>query len=116
MQDLAHLVADLRAAAENLLARIAELERRLPAPPPVPVPEPSPEADDLKRIYGIGPVLERRLHALGIVRFEQMGRWTDADIDAFQAQLPEYPGRIRRGAWVKCARDEYRKKYRRPLA
>ena len=91
---------------ERLSARLAELEIRLPE---------REAADDLKRIYGIGPVLEARLNALGLFRFEQIGRWGDEEIEAFQAQLPEFPGRIRREAWVKSARDEYLRKYRRPL-
>ena len=89
-----------------LRERVRELEAQL---------SPPPEADDLKKIYGIGPVLEKRLRALGIFRFEQIGSWGDAEIDAMQAQLPEYPGRIRREAWVKSARDQYRKKFRTAL-
>ncbi len=91
---------------ERLSARLAELENGLPD---------REGADDLKRIYGIGPVLEARLNALGLFRFEQIGRWGDDEIEAFQAQLPEFPGRIRREAWVKSARDEYLRKYRHPL-
>ena len=59
--------------------------------------------------------LEARLNALGLFRYEQIGRWGDDEIEAFQAQLPEFPGRIRREAWVKSARDEYLRKYRHPL-
>ena len=91
---------------ERLSARLTELEPVLPDGEP---------GDDLKRIYGIGPVLEARLNALGLFRYEQIGRWGDDEIEAFQAQLPEYPGRIRREAWVKSARDEYLRKYRHPL-
>ena len=91
---------------ERLSARLAELEPVLPDGEP---------GDDLKRIYGIGPVLEARLNALGLFRYEQIGRWGDDEIEAFQAQLPEFPGRIRREAWVKSARDEYLRKYRHPL-
>lgn len=91
---------------ERLSARLAELENGLPD---------WEGADDLKRIYGIGPVLEARLNALGLFRYEQIGRWGDDEIEAFQAQLPEFPGRIRREAWVKSARDEYLRKYRHPL-
>jgi hypothetical protein len=60
--------------------------------------------DDLKLIYGVGPVLERRLHALGITTFAQISRWTDKDVDEIQAKLETLPDRIRREGWVEHAR------------
>lgn len=71
------------------------------------------QTDDLKRIYGIGPVLEKKLQALGVTHFEQIGKWGDAEIESFQSQLTE--ARIRSDAWVKGAREQYLRKYRRPL-
>lgn len=106
MGDLGTLFEEQEREILALRQRVRELEAQL---------SPPPEADDLKEIYGIGPVLERRLNGLGVFRFDQIGRWGDAEIDAMQAQLGEYPGRIRRGAWVKIARDEYRRKYKRAL-
>lgn len=38
-------------------------------------------ADDLKRISGIGPILEQKLHQLGIYTFDQMSRMTTTDYD-----------------------------------
>jgi predicted flap endonuclease-1-like 5' DNA nuclease len=67
--------------------------------------------DDLKLIVGIGPVLERMLHQLGVGSYRQIARWTDRDIDAFDTRLPEFPGRIRRDAWVVQARALHRSKY-----
>jgi predicted flap endonuclease-1-like 5' DNA nuclease len=60
--------------------------------------------DNLKLIVGIGPVLERMLHQLGITTYRQIARWTDRDIDDIEAKLPEFPGRIRRDQWVMQAR------------
>ncbi len=105
MEDLGNLFEEQEREILALRERVRELEARLSPP----------AADDLKRIYGIGPVLEGRLNGLGILRFEQIGRWSDEEIDAMQAQLPEHPGRIRREAWVKSARDQYRKKYKEVL-
>ncbi len=131
---------DLVAAQQRRLSRAeAELEARrvrtaelsclaemLLAPEPEAEPEramaaavgaaPGPVADDLKRIWGIGPTIEKRLNELGVYRFEQIGNWGDEEIERFQEQLPEFPGRIRRDAWVKVAREQYQKKYRRPLS
>jgi predicted flap endonuclease-1-like 5' DNA nuclease len=44
------------------------------------------------------------LHQLGITTYKQIARWTERDIDEFDARLSEFPGRIRRDAWVTQAR------------
>ncbi len=67
--------------------------------------------DDLKLIVGIGPVLERMLHRLGVATYRQIARWSDRDIDDFDAKLPEFPGRIRRDGWVTQARALHQSKY-----
>jgi len=71
----------------------------------------SNEPDDLKLIVGIGPVLERMLHNLGIGTFRQIARWTERDIAEFDAKLPEFPGRIVRDQWVTQARALHESKY-----
>jgi predicted flap endonuclease-1-like 5' DNA nuclease len=67
--------------------------------------------DDLKLIVGVGPVLERMLHKLGITTYRQIARWSERDIDEFDARLPEFPGRIRRDAWVTQARALHQSKF-----
>ena len=67
--------------------------------------------DDLKLIVGVGPVLERMLHQLGITTYRQIARWSERDIDDFDAKLPEFPGRIRRDAWVTQARELHLSKF-----
>lgn len=67
--------------------------------------------DDLKLIVGIGPVLERMLHQLGVSTYRQIARWSERDIDEFDARLPEFPGRIRRDAWVTQARALHQSKF-----
>ncbi|MEO8753473.1 MAG: hypothetical protein ABI624_12430 [Casimicrobiaceae bacterium] len=67
--------------------------------------------DDLKLIVGVGPVLERMLHRLGITTYRQIARWSERDIDEFDARLPEFPGRIRRDAWVTQARALHEAKF-----
>ena len=79
------------------------------APPPL---LDSPAApDDLKLIVGIGPVLERMMQQLGVNSYRQIARWTERDIDEFNARLSEFPGRIRRDAWVTQARALHQAKY-----
>ncbi|OYW55382.1 MAG: hypothetical protein B7Y80_13880 [Hyphomicrobium sp. 32-62-53] len=59
--------------------------------------------DDLKRIRGIGVLIEKRLNALGITSYEQVANWTKADIDSVSSQL-DFRGRIERENWVEQAR------------
>ena len=79
------------------------------APPPILLG--TNEPDDLKLIVGIGPVLERMLHNLGIGSFRQIARWSERDIAEFDAKLPEFPGRIVRDQWVTQARALHESKY-----
>ena len=79
------------------------------APPPLLDGPNAP--DDLKLIVGIGPVLERMLHQMGISTYRQIARWTDRDIDDVDARLPEFPGRVRRDAWVTQARALHQSKF-----
>jgi predicted flap endonuclease-1-like 5' DNA nuclease len=71
--------------------------------------------DDLKRIRGVGPELERFLHKRGIFWFSQVATWSQADIDKFEFLLPNFGGRIQRENWVHSARVEYYKKHQQWL-
>lgn len=61
--------------------------------------KPAGEPDDLKRISGVGPVLEKKLNALGIYTFEQVSNFTADDIERVDAVL-NFKGRIERDEWV----------------
>lgn len=74
-------------------------------PPAAPAAAPpAGEADDLRRIKGVGPKLVALLHSLGVTRYAQIAAWTDADIDRVDAQLGTFAGRIRRDSWVEQAK------------
>lgn len=62
------------------------------------------EADDLRKIKGVGPKLVTLLASLGVTRFAQIAAWTDADIDRMDAQLGTFAGRIRRDNWIEQAK------------
>lgn len=116
---LTDLAADRRrvyselAAAREEAARyrqlVVDIENNAP-PPFFGVGAP----DDLKLIVGVGPVLERMLQQLGITTYRQIARWSEHDIDEFDAKLPEFPGRIRRDGWVTQARALHASKYGAP--
>ena len=108
-EDRRRIYAEL-AAARTDTARyrqlVVDLENNAP-PPFFGVGAP----DDLKLIVGVGPVLERMLQQLGITTYRQIARWTERDIDEFDAKLPEFPGRIRRDTWVTQARALHASKF-----
>ncbi len=64
------------------------------------------EVDNLKRIRGIGPVLERMLNRLGIYQYRQIASWSADDIAWFDGELQEFRGRIQRDGWVASAAIE----------
>ena len=59
--------------------------------------------DDLKRIRGVGVLIEKRLNAMGIANYDQIANWTAEDISRFSQQL-DFKGRIERENWVEQAR------------
>jgi predicted flap endonuclease-1-like 5' DNA nuclease len=61
-------------------------------------------SDDLKRIDGIGPKIEARLHRIGIFHFHQIASWGPAEIAWIDANLEDYRGRASRDDWVGQAR------------
>jgi predicted flap endonuclease-1-like 5' DNA nuclease len=82
-------------------------------------PEPGPEAahraaaqnrvirpaepNDLKRIRGIGVLIEKKLKSMGVVSYEQIANWTAEDIDRVSQTL-DFKGRIERENWIEQAR------------
>jgi molybdopterin-containing oxidoreductase family membrane subunit len=56
--------------------------------------------DDLKRISGVGPVMEQKLHQLGIYTFEQVSRMTDREYNLLDSITGEFPGRAKRDDWA----------------
>jgi NADH-quinone oxidoreductase subunit E len=100
-------LADARTELARYRDVVVGLENH--APPPILHPDVMP--DDLKLIVGVGPALERLLQQLGVASYRQIARWSERDIDAIDAQLPEFRGRIRRDAWVTQARELHLTKY-----
>ena len=56
--------------------------------------------DDLKRISGVGPKMEDKLHQLGIFTFEQVSKMTDTEYDLLDSIIGEFPGRAKRDDWA----------------
>ena len=62
------------------------------------------KADDLQIIEGIGPVLEKLLHGLGIFHFDQIAQWGAAEIAWIDGNLKGFKGRATRDKWVAQAK------------
>jgi predicted flap endonuclease-1-like 5' DNA nuclease len=61
------------------------------------------QADDLKRIKGIGVLIEKKLNSLGVMTYEDIANWTGEDIERISESL-DFKGRIQRENWVEQAR------------
>ncbi len=59
--------------------------------------------DDLKKLSGVGPALEKKLHEAGITTFAQIAAWTEDDVAAMDEKL-SFKGRIEREGWIEQAR------------
>ncbi|MEO1038671.1 MAG: hypothetical protein AAFX09_03925 [Pseudomonadota bacterium] len=98
-------------------ARIAELEQRcadceserssltsqLAAMPLAAAPANAGPPDDLKRISGVGAVIEKKLHDAGVTNYAQIAAWSATDIADINERLV-FKGRIERENWVEQAR------------
>jgi NADH-quinone oxidoreductase subunit E len=62
------------------------------------------QADDLKKIEGIGPALEKLCHELGIFHFDQIAQWGEAEIAWMDSNLKGFRGRVTRDKWVNQAK------------
>ena len=56
-------------------------------------------ADDLKRIKGVGPALEKTLNGLGVFHYNQVSKWTPENVMWVDDHL-KFKGRIARDNWI----------------
>ncbi|MEQ3709901.1 MAG: 50S ribosomal protein L21 [Tateyamaria sp.] len=62
------------------------------------------DGDDLKQLSGVGPALEKKLHAAGVTTFAQIAAWTPEDVAAMDEKL-SFKGRIEREGWIAQAAE-----------
>lgn len=99
----AEIAAPAEAAAPVASAPVAVSAPVDPNKPPVLAGPRGGKPDDLKRIRGIGPQNEGRLHALGIWHFDQIAAWSEAQVE-WVGEFLAFPGRIEREEWVPQAK------------
>ena len=84
-----------------------QLSLQIP-PPKMPA---APRKDDLKKIQGISPAIERALNKMGTFTYVQIARWKPNDIARVAKKLDALPGRIKPDHWVAGAKRQHKEKY-----
>jgi 1,4-alpha-glucan branching enzyme len=67
------------------------------------------QKDDLKKIKGVGPKLEKTLNDLGIYTFQQVSKMKKKDYDLLDTLLTSFKGRAKRDDWAKQAKKLMKK-------
>ncbi|MEL7459405.1 MAG: hypothetical protein AAFX45_13695 [Pseudomonadota bacterium] len=62
------------------------------------------KADDLKKIKGVGPKMEKLCNSLGFYHFDQIASWTPDEVAWVDANLEGFKGRVTRDTWVDQAK------------
>jgi large subunit ribosomal protein L21 len=87
---------------------VAATETKAPAKKAAPKKAEAPKAaaggDDLKKLSGVGPALEKKLHEAGVTSFAQIAAWTEADVADMDEKL-SFKGRIEREGWIAQAQE-----------
>ncbi len=94
-------------AAAAKLADVPAAPQAKPTKPAKPKVLKAPKggkADDLKRIWGVGPKLEALCNRLGFFHFDQIAAWTEAELAWVDDNLEGFKGRATREKWVAQAR------------
>jgi len=65
---------------------------------------PAAGADDLKKLSGVGPALEKKLLAGGVTSFAQIAAWSAEDVAEMDEKL-SFKGRIEREGWIEQAKE-----------
>ena len=90
------------------VAATAPAAAKKPAPKKAAKAEAAPAAaagaDDLKKLSGVGPALEKKLLAAGVTTFAQIAAWSPEDVAAIDEQL-SFKGRIEREGWIEQAKE-----------
>lgn len=61
-------------------------------------------AEDLKKIKGVGPKLEKLLHSMGVYHMDQIAAWSEAEVAWVDDNLEGFKGRVSRDKWVEQAK------------
>ncbi|MXQ07823.1 50S ribosomal protein L21 [Alphaproteobacteria bacterium GH1-50] len=96
-------IAGVAAVAAGAAAAVAASSEKKPAAKKAAPKADAAGADDLKKLSGVGPALEKKLNDAGVTTFAQIASWTEADVAEFDEKL-SFKGRIEREGWVEQAK------------
>lgn len=99
--------AAVEAAAPKKKAAPKKAEAKADAPKAKAAPKAAKAeagADDLKKLSGVGPALEKKLIEGGVTSFAQIAAWTEEDVAAMDEKL-SFKGRIEREGWIEQAKE-----------
>jgi predicted flap endonuclease-1-like 5' DNA nuclease len=90
---------------EKLKARLHEAELELKStgesrPPAWLMVQPYGPRDDLQRLQGVDPILERSLNRLGIYHFHQIARFEPSDVEWLVEHIDGVPEQTIRDSWI----------------
>ncbi|WP_171176592.1 50S ribosomal protein L21 [Ruegeria sp. HKCCD8929] len=96
----------VKAATGSVSATAVETAapKKAPAKKAAPKKAEAAGADDLKKLSGVGPALEKKLLEAGVTTFAQIAAWTDEDVAAMDEKL-SFKGRIEREGWIEQAKE-----------
>ncbi|WP_417443104.1 NrfD/PsrC family molybdoenzyme membrane anchor subunit [Joostella sp.] len=63
------------------------------------------KADDLKKIDGVGPVMEQTLNQIGIYKYEQVSKMSEKEYNLLDSITGKFPGRAQRDDWAGQAKN-----------
>ncbi|WP_306151142.1 50S ribosomal protein L21 [Roseovarius sp. MMSF_3281] len=104
---VAAVAAGAAATAKPAAKKAAPKKDEAKAEPKKAAPKKAAKADagdDLKKLSGVGPALEKKLHEAGVTSFAQIAAWTDADVADMDEKL-SFKGRIEREGWIEQAKE-----------
>ena len=61
--------------------------------------------DDLKKVKGIGPLMEKTLNKIGIFSFLQVSKMTEKEYNLLDSITGSFPGRAQRDDWAGQAKN-----------
>ncbi|MCI5082589.1 MAG: lipopolysaccharide assembly protein LapA domain-containing protein [Saprospiraceae bacterium] len=73
------------------------------------------ERDELTRIEGIGPFLEKKLNEINIFTYVQIAKFDQATIEEVTKKIGYFPGRIEKDQWVEQAAKLHQQKLENPF-
>jgi len=91
-------IAKLKVEIENLI--VAQKQKGTVSDHPFVRPLEQDDKDDLTKIKGIGPFIEKRLNMIGIYTFQQLAELSPEMVDRVGAAIEFFPHRMIRDNWV----------------